>query len=83
MEVTMNTVIQISILIVAVAILVLVVFTVPILLDLRRVIKNWKKVSQIVELGIAPITWGASIVLDIFRRLLEIGEEKREDKPKS
>ena len=52
----MNTVIQISILIVAVAILVLVVFTVPILLDLRRVIKNWKKVSQIIELGIAPIT---------------------------
>ena len=73
----MNAIIQISILIVAIAILVLIILLIPILIDLRRVIKNQKKISEIFELGIAPITWSASIVLDIFKKLLEIGEEEK------
>jgi len=71
------TIVQISILVVAIAILVLIVFAIPILIDLRRITKEWKKISEIAGLGLAPITWVISLALDIFKKLLEIGEESK------
>lgn len=76
----MNTFLQVSILVVAIAILVLICLMIPILLDLRRIIKNWKKISELLELGIAPITLAASFILDVLKILLETGEEKKDEK---
>ena len=78
----MNTVVQVSILIVAIAILVLAVLAIPILLDLRQIVKKWKKVSEIVEFGTLPITWGASFIVSILKKLIEVGEEEKKEDSK-
>lgn len=75
----MESIVQISMLGVAIAILVLVIIAIPILLDLRRIVKNWKKVSEIIELGIAPIVWSASFILDIVKKVIDIGTEKKKE----
>lgn len=72
----MSNIVQISVLIVAIVIAVLAILAIPILIDLRQIVKKWKKVSEIVELGTLPITWGASFVVSLLKKLIEVGEEK-------
>jgi len=75
----MTTVVQIAILIVTAAILVLVILAIPILIDLRRITKEWKRLSEIVGLGLAPVTWVMSLAVNAFKKLSEIGEESKKD----
>jgi len=75
----LDIVCQVSILVVAAAILILVIFAIPILIDLRRIVRDWKKISEIFELSITPLTWGASFLASIVQKILDSGEESRKD----
>lgn len=75
----MSNIVEIVLLIAAVSLIIMVVLLIPILLDLRRIVKNWKKFSDIVEVGISPIVWGASFLVEIFKKLVEVGEEKSKE----
>lgn len=56
-------------------IIVLAILAIPILIDLRKIVKDWKNISDLLRVGIAPITWSASLISGIFQRLVEKGEE--------
>ena len=75
----MDIAIQIAILAAAGGIVVLVVLAIPILVDLQRIMKNWKKISNLLELSVLPFTWGASLIREIINKLLEGVKEKKEE----
>ena len=78
----MTNIVQIAILVVAIALVILIVLAIPILLDLNRILKKWKRVTDIIELGITPLTIGISLLIKSIEKLVEVGKETMKDEEK-
>ena len=81
----MTIIIEIAILVAACSVVVLAILAIPILLDMRRIVRDWKKASDILKIGMMPATWLISFMSSVFQKLVEKGEEvsketKQEDK---
>jgi hypothetical protein len=72
-----NLIIQIAVLIAAIGIIVVVILAIPILLNLRRITNSLSKASNLIELGLVPLTWGASLIVDIMKKILNMGEKTK------
>jgi uncharacterized protein YoxC len=78
----MPIIVQVAILIVAIALAVLIILAIPILLDLNRILKKWKKVTAIIELGITPLTMGISLLVKSLEKLVEVGRKNIKEEEK-
>lgn len=70
----MNLAIQIASLIALISIIVLVVYLIIIVSDLRRIIGNWKKVADLAELAMTPVTAFATAAVKLLEKLAEVGK---------
>ena len=77
-----SLIVQIAVLIAAMGIIVVVILAVPILLNLRRITNSIRKITDLVESGLAPLTWGASFIADIIRKILDKGKKKKDKEVK-
>jgi len=71
----LTIIIEIAILVAACSVVVIAVLAVPILLDLRRIVRDWEKASDILKIGMMPATWLISFMTSVFQKLVEKGEE--------
>jgi len=69
------TPVEIAVLVASCAVVLLVIFTIPILIDLRRMVRDLKKLSELAEIGMMPVTWAISFLSNVFQKLVEKGEE--------
>jgi cytochrome c oxidase assembly factor CtaG len=71
----LTIIIEIAVLVAACSVVVLAILAIPILLDLRRIVRDWKKASEILKIGMMPATWFISFLASVFQKLVEKGEE--------
>jgi len=75
----MNLAIQIASLIALIAIIVMVIYVIIILADVRVIVRNWKKVADVADLVMSPLTAVGSAILKFFGKLTKMNKEAQKE----